>query len=240
MARARGTSRGWAGRIAGWLIALVLWTVLLSILWVLAYRFIDPPTSSLMIRDRMEGHSVKQTWIDLKDIDPDMPRAVITSEDRNFCTHNGFDVEAIASAMKGNLTGERFRGGSTITQQTAKNAFLWSGRSWLRKGLEAYFTVLIEWLWGKPRIMEVYLNLAETGIHTYGVEEGAKRYYGKGARDLSRREAARIAAVLPSPKKREAVNPDGAQRRLARNIERWIKVVKNEKLDACLGPQAGR
>jgi monofunctional biosynthetic peptidoglycan transglycosylase len=208
--------------------------VAISVLWVVAYRFVDPPTTVPMIRDSLAGHTPKQTWRDLDEIDPDMPRAIITAEDRNFCTHTGFDMAGIMGALESNLDGKRLRGGSTVSQQTAKNAFLWPERSWLRKGLEAWFTVLIELIWGKPRIMEVYLNIAETGIRTYGVEEGARRYFGKDASDLSRREAARIAAVLPSPKKREAKNPTGAQRRLARNIERWIRVVEDEELDACL------
>jgi monofunctional glycosyltransferase len=216
------------------LLVTVAGVVLASVLWVAAYRVIDPPVTVPMLRDSLAGHTPKQTWRDLGDIDPDMARAIITAEDRNFCSHNGFDVAGIMGALEANREGKRLRGGSTVSQQTAKNAFLWPERSWLRKGLEAYFTVLIELIWGKPRIMEVYLNIAETGIHTYGVEEGARRYYGKGASDLSRREAARIAAVLPSPKKREAKNPTGAQRRLARNIERWIRVVEDEKLDACL------
>jgi monofunctional biosynthetic peptidoglycan transglycosylase len=163
-----------------------------------------------------------------------MPRAVITAEDRDFCSHNGFDLDAIRNAMMSNMKGERLRGGSTISQQTAKNAFLWTGRSWVRKGLEAYFTFLIERLWDKRRIMEVYLNVIETGINTYGVEEGAKRYFGHGAHELTRREAGQIAAVLPSPQKRSGKHPTGAVRRYARNIERWIRVVKDEKLDACL------
>jgi len=227
--------RGPIRRVLGWLVALVLILILLSILWVFAYRFINPPTTSLMIRDMLEGHSVAYTWRDLEEIDPNMPRAVITAEDRDFCSHNGFDLDAIQDALRSNMNGERLRGGSTISQQTAKNAFLWGERSWVRKGLEAYFTFLIEHLWDKRRIMEVYLNIIETGINTYGVEEGAKRYFGHGADQLTRREAGQIAAVLPAPQKRSGKNPKGATRRYARNIERWIRVVKDEKLDVCLG-----
>ena len=227
--------RGWLGRVLRWLIGLVVLLFLLSVLWVFVYRFVDPPTTSLMLRDTLEGHSVAHSWRDLEEIHPNMPRAVITAEDRDFCAHNGFDMEAIRSAMVSNMKGERLRGGSTISQQTAKNAFLWGERSWVRKGLEAYFTFLIERIWGKRRIMEVYLNIAETGINTYGVEEGAKRYFGHGANQLTRREAGQIAAVLPAPQTRSGKNPRGAVRRYARNIERWIRVVKDEKLDACLG-----
>lgn len=226
--------RGPVSRVLRWLVSLVALLFLLSVAWVFAYKYIDPPTTSLMLRDALEGHSVAYTWRDLEDIDPNMPRAVITAEDRDFCAHNGFDMEAIQSAIESNREGGKLRGGSTVSQQTAKNAFLWGERSWVRKGLEAYFTFLIERIWGKRRIMEVYLNIAETGINTYGVEEGAKRYFGHGAGELSRREAGQIAAVLPSPQKRSGKNPKGAVRRYARNIERWIRVVKDERLDSCL------
>ena len=226
--------RGPVRRVLRWLIGLIVLLFLFSLLWVFAYRYIDPPTTSLMLRDTLEGHSVAYTWRDLDEIDPNMPRAVITAEDRDFCTHKGFDLAAIQSALASNREGGRLRGGSTVSQQTAKNAFLWVERSWVRKGLEAYFTFLIERIWGKRRIMEVYLNLAETGINTYGVEEGAKRYFGHGADELTRREAGQIAAVLPSPQKRSGKNPKGSVRRYARNIERWIRVVKDEKLDSCL------
>ena len=231
----RRRSRRVIGRVLRWLLILVSALFLLSVGWVFAYKFIDPPTTSLMLRDTLEGHSVAYSWRDLDRIDPNMPRAVITAEDRDFCSHNGFDMAAIRDAFERNKEGGKLRGGSTVSQQTAKNAFLWTERSWVRKGLEAYFTFLIERIWGKRRIMEVYLNIAETGINTYGVEEGAKRYFGHGADTLSRREAAQIAAVLPSPQKRSGKNPQGQVRRYARNIERWIRVVKDDRLDTCLG-----
>ena len=235
----RGRPRGIIRRLLRWLILLVVAALLLSVGWVVAYKYVDPPTTSLMLRDTLEGHSVAYSWRDLDRIDPNMPRAVITAEDRDFCAHNGFDMDAIRDAFERNQEGGTLRGGSTISQQTAKNAFLWVERSWVRKGLEAYFTFLIEQIWGKRRIMEVYLNIAETGINTYGVEEGAKRYFGHGADTLSRREAAQIAAVLPSPQKRSGKNPKGQVRRYARNVERWIRVVKDEGLDACLALDDG-
>lgn len=230
----RSRSRRAIRRLLKWTLIPVSALFLLSVGWVFAYKFVNPPTTTLMLRDTLEGHSVAYTWRNLEDIDPNMPRAVITAEDRDFCTHNGFDMAAIRDAFERNQKGGQLRGGSTVSQQTAKNAFLWSQRSWVRKGLEAYFTFLIERIWGKRRIMEVYLNIAETGINTYGVEEGAKRYFGHGAAELGRREAGQIAAVLPSPQKRSGKNPKGQVRRYARNIERWIRVVKDEKLDACL------
>ena len=147
-----------------------------------------------------------------------MVRAAIAAEDSEFCSHNGFDFEAIEDAMKRNASGGRIRGGSTISQQTAKNAFLWNGGGYARKGVEAWFTFLIEHLWGKRRIMEVYLNVAETGIGTYGVNAGSERYFGHDASAMSATEAARIAAVLPLPKKRGAVAPKGFTRRYGNTI----------------------
>jgi monofunctional biosynthetic peptidoglycan transglycosylase len=133
----------------------------------------------------MDDHPVTKDWTPLSDIDRDMVAAVISGEDGKFCLHNGFDHEAMMQAFRRNQKGGRIRGGSTISQQTAKNVFLWQGGGYFRKGLEAWYTVLIETIWGKRRIMEVYLNVAETGIGTYGVEAGAQRYYGKSARKLS-------------------------------------------------------
>lgn len=235
MSRKRVRSRGWLKRIAIWLVQAVVIFVAVTVLWVFAYRFIDPPITYLMIRDRVQGHTPKHEWKDLDDISVHMPRAVITAEDGRFCSHNGFDLEAIEQALVKNLKSDRLRGGSTISQQVAKNVFLWPKRSWVRKGLEAYFTVLIELMWDKRRIMEVYLNVVELGIRVFGVEAGAQHYFKKGASDLTRREAARLAAILPQPIKRSASNPGSYTRRYARRIERHIRGVKSEGLDACLG-----
>ena len=210
---------------------ILIYFVLFSVLWVLLYRFVPPPVTATMILD---GKGITKDWMPLDDIDPDMARAVIAGEDAKFCTHHGFDREAILDAMRRNADGGRIRGGSTISQQTAKNAFLWQGGWFFRKALEAWFTVLIETLWPKKRIMEVYLNVAETGIGTYGVEAGAIRYFNHGADRLSRTEAARIAAVLPLPKKRAAISPTGFTRRYGNSIMRRIGVVKRDGLDACL------
>jgi monofunctional biosynthetic peptidoglycan transglycosylase len=171
----------------------------------------------------------------LDEIDRDMARAAIAAEDSKFCSHWGFDQDAIAEAMRRNAEGDGvMRGGSTISQQTAKNAFLWQGGGYFRKGLEAWFTLLIENLWPKRRIMEVYLNLAETGIGTYGVNAGAQRYFDHDASAMSRTEAARIAAVLPLPKKRGAVAPKGFTRRYGSSISARIGVVGRDGLDACV------
>src|SRR6185369_10409992 len=151
-----------------------------------------------------------------------------------FCSHNGFDFEAIEDAMKRNASGGRIRGGSTISQQTAKNAFLWQGGGYARKGVEAWFTFLVEHLWGKRRIMEVYLNLAETGIGTYGVNAGSERYFGHDASAMSATEAARIAAIYPLPKKRGAIAPKGFTRRYGNTIAARIGAVARDGLDSCI------
>jgi monofunctional glycosyltransferase len=205
-----------------------------SILWVLLYRFVPPPITATMAGDLLAGRGAERDWISMDAIDRDMVRAAIAAEDSKFCTHNGFDWDSIAEAARRNASGGRIRGGSTISQQTAKNAFLWQGGGYARKGLEAWFTLLIETLWDKRRIMEVYLNIAETGIGTYGVNAGAQRYFGHDARAMTRDEAARIAAVLPLPKSRGAVAPKGFTRRYGNSIEARIGVVARDGFDACV------
>jgi monofunctional biosynthetic peptidoglycan transglycosylase len=224
-------SSGLFGRIV-WLFArLVAAFLFISVAQVVIYKFVPVPTTLTML---MDDHPVTKHWTPLDQIDRDMVAAVISGEDGKFCLHNGFDQAAIMQAFKRNAQGGRIRGGSTISQQTAKNVFLWQNGGYLRKALEAWYTVLIETIWGKRRIMEVYLNVAETGIGTYGVEAGAQRYYGKSARKLSPVEAARIAAVLPLPKKREVNGAGGFTRRHGNSIARRVAVVKNEALDACV------
>jgi monofunctional biosynthetic peptidoglycan transglycosylase len=230
----RQRQRGLAGRIFGWLVRLVLGFILLSVLWVLAYRFVPPPITVTMLGDVVAGNGLKRDWMSIDQIDRDMVRAAIAAEDSKFCEHNGFDFDAIEQAMQRNASGGRIRGGSTISQQTAKNAFLWQGGGYVRKGVEAWFTVLIEAMWPKRRIMEVYLNLAETGIGTYGVNAGSQRYYGHDADAMTRTEAARIAAVLPLPKKRGAIAPKGFTRRYGGSIAARIGVVARDGLDACV------
>jgi monofunctional biosynthetic peptidoglycan transglycosylase len=217
------------------LFRLVIGLVLLSVLWVLLYRFVPPPFTFTMAGDVLSGRSVNKDWMPLSRIDADMARSAIAAEDSKFCAHHGFDVDAIAAAAIRNAAGKGvIRGGSTISQQTAKNAFLWQGGGYVRKGLEAWFTVLVEAMWDKRRIMEVYLNIAETGIGTYGVNAGAQRYFRHDASRLSPVEAARIAAVLPLPKKRAGASPTGYTRRYGNAILRRAAVVRREGLDACL------
>ncbi|TMJ12798.1 MAG: monofunctional biosynthetic peptidoglycan transglycosylase [Alphaproteobacteria bacterium] len=236
MARVKArTRRGWFVRIFLWTLGAVLLFLLVSVLWVLLYRFVNPPVTFTMIGDRLGGRSIQQAWMPIERIDRDMVRAVVAAEDSKFCSHWGFDEDAIAAAMRRNARGGSvIRGGSTISQQTAKNAFLWQGGGYFRKGLEAWFTLLIENMWGKRRIMEVYLNVAETGIGTYGVNAGAERYFGHDASTMSRIEAARLAAVLPLPKKRGVVAPKGFTRRYGNMISARIGVVGRDGMDACV------
>lgn len=226
--------RGAAYRIGWWIGRAVVFFIAGSVLWVLVYKFVPPPLTFTMAGDLIAGRGATRDWMSLSEMDPDMARAAIAGEDGKFCSHRGFDREAIEDAMRRNAKGGRIRGGSTISQQTAKNAFLWQGGGYFRKGLEAWFTMLIEAIWGKKRIMEVYLNIAETGIGTYGANAGAMRYFDKDASDLTPTEAGRIAAVLPLPKKREAVDPSGFTRRHGNRLARWVAVVRRDGLDDCL------
>lgn len=209
----------------------MLWFVGISVGLVALYRFVPPPVTATML---MDPHGITKDWTPLSRIDRNMADAAIAGEDGKFCQHWGFDTDAIQQAYQRNLKGGRIRGGSTISQQTAKNVFLWQGGGYFRKALEAWFTVLIETIWGKRRIMEVYLNVAETGIGTYGVEAGAQRYYRKSAESLSPVEAARIAAVLPLPKEREVNGVGGFTRRHGNSIAARIGVVRRSGLDACI------
>jgi monofunctional biosynthetic peptidoglycan transglycosylase len=172
---------------------------------------VDPPVTWVMAEQASEQKAFSRTWRDLDEISRDMPLAVMAAEDQKFMDHFGFDVEAIRKAMDFNerKKGRRVKGASTISQQTAKNVFCWPGRTFLRKGLEAWFTVLIEVFWSKERIIEVYLNVAETGKGCFGVEAAAQRCYGKPAARLSRSQAALIAAVLPSPRRFDCARPSG-------------------------------
>jgi len=227
--------RSWFRRILRWLFRFILIFILGSLAWVLLYRFVDPPLTFTQLGDLIEGNGARSDWMAIEAIDRNMVRAAIAGEDGKFCSHHGFDTDAIEAAMRRNAAGGHvLRGGSTISQQTAKNAFLWQGGGYFRKGLEAWFTLLIEATWPKRRIMEVYLNVAETGIGTYGVNAGAERYYGHDASHMNPIEASRIAAVLPLPKRREAVAPAGFTRRYGNLIAARINVVRREGLDRCV------
>lgn len=199
-------------KILRWLKKAMLWFFAISILLVIVFKWVPVPFTPLMairaVENKWEGKDavLSHDWVPLEEISPNLQKAVIASEDGNFLNHYGFDFQAMQKAFKNNQKGKRIKGGSTISQQTAKNVFLWQGRSYLRKGLEAYFTVLIELIWGKERIMEVYLNSIEMGKGVYGAEEAAKHWYRKSAVNLTKREAAGIAAILPNPLKYKATN----------------------------------
>ena len=209
--------------------------IALTLALVIVYKFVPIPVTATML---MDENGITKDWESLGNIDRNLVSAVIAAEDSRFCEHYGFDAEAIEQALRENMeareTGGRIRGGSTISQQTAKNVFLWQGGGFFRKGLEAWFTFWIETIWGKRRIMEVYLNVAETGIGTYGAEAGTQRYFGHSATRLSADEASRMAAALPSPKKRSVKNPGGWLSRHGNSIERRIGIVRRDGLDACV------
>lgn len=221
----RGRRAGWRAGLLRLAWGLPLFFVIATGLQVLALRVVDPPTSAFMLdrqwqafRDDEPDFALRYDWVDWDALSPDLPIALVAAEDQRFPSHAGFDVAAIERALENNARGRPVRGASTISQQVAKNLFLWDGRSWLRKGLEAWYTVLIELFWPKQRILEVYANIAEFGDGVYGVEAAAQRYFKKPAWRLSAAESARLAAVLPSPKRYSVQAPGPyVQRRAA-----WI------------------
>ncbi len=201
---------------------------------VAIYRFVPPPVTWLMVQRTFEGRGFERTWVPMQDISPNLVRAVIAAEDARFCEHMGFDVGAIQKAMAANEAGRKLRGGSTISQQTAKNVFLWPGRDWVRKGLETWFTALIEVGWGKRRIMEVYLNSIEWGPGVYGAEAAARKNFKVPAKALSVAQSARLAAILPSPLKWKAAKPGPYVQRRTGKITRNARAVRREGLTACV------
>ena len=214
----------------GWLWKLPLMLVAVSVLQVLVLRFVDPPFSAFMAIRQVEAlragdldFRVAYDWRDLEDMAAALPVSLVAAEDQNFARHQGFDLEAIEKAREHNARGGRTRGASTISQQLAKNLFLWSGRSWVRKGMEAWYTVLIEALWPKRRILEVYANVAEFGDGIYGAQAAARSYWRKDAERLTASEAARLAAVLPSPRRYSAQRPGPYVQRRTRWIERNVR-----------------
>ena len=211
---------------------LFLWFYIISFLVVLLFKFVPVPFTPLMgiraLEHKKENKEMtcSHDWVPIDEISLNLQKAVIASEDGRFLEHWGFDFEAMQKAYKNNSKGKRLKGGSTISQQTAKNVFLWQGRSYVRKGLEAYYTVLIELIWGKKRIMEVYLNSIEMGDGVYGAEAAAKHWYRKDAASLTRYEAAGIAAILPNPRKYKASNSSSYINRRKAKISREIGYVK--------------
>lgn len=218
------------------LLWLPVWIVLFTVLQVAVLRFVDPPFSSFMAIRQFDAwlardweFRIAHDWRDLDAMAPSLPVALIAAEDQRFATHSGFDLEAIEQARKRNERGGRLRGGSTISQQLAKNLFLWQGSSapsrWARKGVEAWYTALIELLWPKRRILEVYANVAEFGDGIYGAQAAARSFFGRDAADLTPAQSARLAAVLPNPKRYSAANPGPYVQRRARAIERNMRQI---------------
>lgn len=222
--------------IAKWSVIGIVGFFVLSLLAVFAIGWTGPPPTLNMAGMAMSGTEVRSKWVDLKDISPHIVRAVIATEDQAFCTHDGFDFKEIDKALAEAERGGRVRGASTISQQTAKNVFLWNGGGWARKGAEAYFTVLAEWMWTKPRIMEIYLNVAEWGDGIYGIEQAAQERFGVSAKDLTPRQAAALAAVLPNPN-RMRVDGSYATGRRNTQVQSLMAMVKRDNLDDCVvGP----
>ena len=226
------------------LIGLPLFICFASIGQVLALKWLDPWASSFMMVRQMSAYAhadwnfvVDYRWRNLDKISKTLPLAVVASEDQRFPEHHGFDFTSMEKAFKNNAKGKKIRGGSTISQQLAKNLFLWSGRSYVRKALEAWYTFWIELLWSKKRILEVYVNVVEFGDGVYGAEAASKRFFNKSAQALSSTQSAQLAAVLPNPKKYNAKNPGPYVRRRTQAIERQMRALGgNTYLQACCGP----
>lgn len=212
------------------ILRFILWFVTISVLSTLLFRWLPIPITGLIIQRQIgalisgENIPFKKDWESIDNISPNLALAIIAAEDQKFPVHHGFDWESIDKAVKHNSRSKRTRGASTLSQQTAKNVFLWSSRSWLRKGLEAWFTVLIEGLWSKQRIMEVYLNSVEFGTGIYGAEAASQHFFHKPAKNLSQSEAALLAAVLPNPHKYKANNPGS----WLRSRQQWIMRQMNQ------------
>jgi monofunctional biosynthetic peptidoglycan transglycosylase len=216
-------------------LALFIVFIAGPILTVIVYRFVPPPATPLMVIRLVEGRGWDHHWRPIDQVSPSLPRALIAAEDARFCDHHGFDFDALQKAYANNEKGRKIRGGSTISQQTAKNVFLWPGRSYFRKGLEAYFTVLIETLWGKKRIMEVYLNSIEFGPGIYGAQAASQTYFHVDAGKLNPMQSARLAAILPSPLKWKAVGSGPYVKKRSRRIGAASGTVRRQGLAACLG-----
>jgi monofunctional biosynthetic peptidoglycan transglycosylase len=235
-ARRRG---GRVRRIVRWLTRALALFIGISVVLTALYRFIPPPITPLMVIRLFDGNWVSKDWESYDAISPNLARAVIAAEDGGFCAHWGFDFEAIEKALRHNEKSGRLRGGSTISNQTAKNTFLWPGDTRLsryaRKAIEPYFTMLIELMWGKKRILEVYLNVVEWGPGIYGAEAAAQYHFHKSAADLTRREAALLAAVLPNPRQFSAGKPSGYISRRAGQIQTRMNDVADPKGGPCAG-----
>ncbi|MEM1162302.1 MAG: monofunctional biosynthetic peptidoglycan transglycosylase [Pseudomonadota bacterium] len=232
--RSKKLKRGRVWRVLRWPVKILLWSFVIVCLWVFAYRFVNPPGGIYMASETWRLGGIERDWQDLEEISPRLARSVIAAEDARFCDHYGFDIDAIRGAIEANRAGKRVYGASTISQQVAKNVFLWHKRSWVRKGLEAGFTVLIELLWPKRRIVEVYLNTSEFAEGVFGAEAAAQAAFGRPAIALTPTQAARLAAVLPNPKGRSASRPSSSVRRRAARILDGAETIRAQGRDGCV------
>ena len=219
-------------KIVRWVGRIILFLFVFSILLTVLYRWINPPVTPLMlIRKVSDGADIQKKWVDMENISPHLVACAVAAEDNSFLGHRGFDFGAIDKAVKERQSGKRKRGASGISQQTAKNVFLWQKQSWVRKGLECYFTVLIELFWSKERIMEVYLNVIETGNGIYGCEMASQIYFNKSAKNLSLHQAALLTACYPSPRKRNPSKPTPYLNKRASQISHLTKLIGKIKFD---------
>ncbi|MBO4774622.1 MAG: monofunctional biosynthetic peptidoglycan transglycosylase [Bacteroidales bacterium] len=215
-------------KVTAWVVGgFFLFTILLT----LAYRWINPPITPLMVGRSLSGEPRVKTWVPITEISPNLVQAAVASEDNRFCGHRGFDFSAIQRAIDHNRTHSRKWGASTISQQTAKNVFLWSGRSWIRKGFEVYFTFLIEHLWGKERIMEVYLNVIEMGHGIYGAEAASQHYFHCSAKKLNARQSALLTACYPNPRRWNPAHPTPYISRSATRIQNMMPKMGRIRFD---------
>jgi monofunctional biosynthetic peptidoglycan transglycosylase len=212
---------------------LLLWSlfvvVLLFLVWGLIYRWVNPPITFYMMQERARLGEIQYQWIDIEEVSPMLRRAVVAAEDANFCTHWGIDSAAVRQALREGA----LRGGSTISQQTIKNAFLWPGRNWLRKAVEALLTPYIELVWSKRRLLEIYLNIAEFDTGVFGIEAAAWHHFGVSAKDLSRVQAGRLAVVLPDPKGRSAIRPDKEIKKRAASVIAGADLIRKDGRAEC-------
>ena len=212
---------------------LLLWSllavVLLFLVWGLIYRWVNPPITFYMMQERARLGEIQYQWIDIEEVSPMLRRAVVAAEDANFCTHWGIDSAAVRQALREGA----LRGGSTISQQTIKNAFLWPGRNWLRKAVEALLTPYIELVWSKRRMLEIYLNIAEFDTGVFGIEAAAWHHFGVSAKDLSRVQAGRLAVVLPDPKGRSAIRPAKEIKKRAASVIAGADLIRKDGRAEC-------
>jgi monofunctional biosynthetic peptidoglycan transglycosylase len=215
-------------------MAVLIFGLVGPIVVVAIYRFVPPPMTYLMVERSFEGHGFDRRWVSIKRISPELVRSVIGAEDARFCEHHGFDWNAMQKAAERNEEGKKLRGGSTISQQTAKNIFLWPHRDYVRKGFEAWFTVLIETIWGKERIMEVYLNSIEWGPGVYGAEAAAQTNFHVSAARLNAAQAARLAAIIPKPLSWKAAKPGAYIQKRGGHIAAAAGTVRRDGLAECV------